>query len=964
MIQNYRTIHKYFAISVFSLFIMSCATPSKNSIHQGTSEKQLSDTVPQIKTDSFTLNNGLTVIVHEDHSDPLVHVDVTYHVGSAREEPGKSGFAHLFEHMMFQGSANVDDDEHIKIISESGGSANGTTNRDRTNYLQTVPSNQLETVLWLEADRMGFFIEGITQEKFENQRSTVKNEKHQNYDNRPYGLVWEYIPKTLYPKGHPYSWLTIGELEDLDRANVQDLKNFFYRWYTPNNATLTIGGAVNLNKAKILIEKYFGSIPSGEDVPKLKPIAAKLDDNRYISYHDNNIRFPALVKVWPTVPSSHPDAAALRCLAEILGRGKNSYLYKNLVANNLAIDTSASNAGNELAGSFSTFVLPYPGQALEQIENIVASSLEKFESEGISEQELIDYKTRYETSFIRSLETVAGKVSKLAYYQTFFGDPQAYKTRFKEHKNLTVDDVMRVYRTYIKNKPSVILSALSSPEEKPAKTDNFVIQKPKKGQSFTKEKTNEAKLVRPINAVEIKDNFDRSIRPSAPAAELNALPPFWRESFNNGLEIIATQSSELPTVTIKFSMPGGLSSDSKNLDKLGLASLTANLMNTTTSFSSETDIAKKLEKIGSRISFNASTYRFTVYISSLTKYLDQTLDVFFEQLFHPAFTENDIETHKKRLLESAKSSIESPSSIANIAFNRIIYSASHILGIPDSHIENTIDNLNRADITNRYNQFFTPNGAELVVVGDLNREQITQKLNRLITWTKKVAPAINLPEAPQAEANTIYFIDKENTAQSEIIIGHMTDLPFDSSGEFYKRNLMNFIFGGNFSSRINLNLREDKGITYGARSRYSGNENPGPLRITSSIKGDSTGLAIREIMQEIKTINTQGVTANEINFMKHAIGQSDALKYESNRNKSNVLNFIQRYDLDKDYDLKRQAVIDKINEEDINQLAKKHLDSKKMIMVVVGDKKTVIPQLEQLPYTIEYLNVDGSPIEQ
>ena len=320
-------------------------------------DKSDSDIV--IPYEKYELSNGLTLILHEDHSDPLIHIDITYHVGSAREEIKKSGFAHFFEHMMFQGSDNVADEAHFKIVTESGGNLNGSTNRDRTNYYQTVPNNQLESMLWLEADRMGFFLDAVTQEKFEIQRATVKNEKGQNYLNRPYGMWNEKTIAALYPHGHPYSWSTIGYLEDLDRASLNDLKNFFLRWYGPNNAAITIGGDINPKEVLTMVEKYFGSIPRGPEVEKMKLPLPEINSDRYISHIDNNIRFPAIMMTYPTVPHMHPDEAALDGLADILGIGQSSYLFKKFVETEKAIQASASHPAAEHAGEFSLIVLPY-----------------------------------------------------------------------------------------------------------------------------------------------------------------------------------------------------------------------------------------------------------------------------------------------------------------------------------------------------------------------------------------------------------------------------------------------------------------------------------------------------------------------------------------------------------------------------------------------------------------------------
>jgi zinc protease len=364
-----------------------------------------------IPYEKYVLPNGLTLIVSEDHSDPLVHVDVTYHVGSAREQIGKSGFAHFFEHMMFQGSDHVGDQQHFKLVTAAGGNLNGSTNTDRTNYYETLPSNQLETGLWLEADRMGFLLDAVSQKKFEIQRSTVKNERGQNYDNRPYGLAPEYIAKTLLPYGHPYSWLTIGYLEDLDRADLQDLKNFFLRWYGPNNATLTVGGDVKPAEVVKLAEKYFGPIKRGPAVAKPEATAPALAADRYVSYQDN-VRFPMLQMVFPTVAHGHPDEIPLDALAKILGDGKNSLLYKNLVKSQKAVQAQAYQYNQELGGAMFFVALPFPGKTLDSTEYIVRNTLKEFEKRGVTDADVQEFKAQTEAGIVSSLASVQGKVSQ------------------------------------------------------------------------------------------------------------------------------------------------------------------------------------------------------------------------------------------------------------------------------------------------------------------------------------------------------------------------------------------------------------------------------------------------------------------------------------------------------------------------------------------------------------------------
>ncbi len=909
-----------------------------------------------IPYEKYELSNGLTLIIHEDSSDPLIKVDVTYHVGSAREEINKSGFAHFFEHMMFQGSENVADEEHFKIVTEAGGTLNGSTNRDRTNYYETAPSNQLETMLWLEADRMGFFLDAVTQEKFEIQRSTVKNEKGQNYDNSPYGRWSEINAGALYPYGHPYSWLTIGRLEDLDRVDVNDLKSFFLRWYGPNNATLTVGGDVDVKDVVAKVEKYFGVIPRGPEVESMKLDLPVVDNDRYVSYVDSNIRFPALLFTFPTVPRFHPDEAPLDCLSEILGTGRSSYFYKKFVLTQKAIQASTFHPASELAGEFTMFVLPYPGQTLSDFEVEMRNILDEFEQTGVSDDDLIKFKANQESNMINGLASVSGKVAQLASYETFRGDPNGIKYDLDRYLALTKEDVMRVFNKYIKGSPAIIQSVIPNEETAPAQPDNYNI--PMEGNSSFATTNYEGLAYNRPNG----DNFDRSARPPLGENPTIKVPKFWKKSYDNGIKAIGTATDEIPIVALRLTINGGHKMDAYEPTKSGLAALTASMINESTENYSSEQIQEELRKIGSSINVFGSNTSTTMTISSLKKNLPKTLELAEEILIRPAFNEDDFNRLKNQQLEGIKASRKNPSSIANLVFNRLMYGDEHIFSVPNTGIEETVDNISLEDVKNFYNSYYSPSISELVVVGDITQKEIDPQLEFLKSWKVVDVEIPELPKAKRSDKTTVYMVDKVDAPQSEIRIGYITDMKYDVTGDYYKSYLMNFPLGGAFNSRINLNLREDKGWTYGARSYFSSNDEPGPYMASAGVKAIATDSSVVEFMKEITNYRENGITEAELAFMRSAIGQRDARSYETPSQKASFLRRINHYNLDKSFVDEQNKIIDNISKKELNDLAKKYLQDENLYILVVGDGATNRQKLEKLGYGIVDLDEKGNVV--
>jgi zinc protease len=906
-----------------------------------------------IPYEKYVLPNGLTLIIHEDHSDPVVHVDVTYHVGSAREEIGKSGFAHFFEHMMFQGSDNVADEQHFKIITEAGGTLNGTTNRDRTNYFETVPNNQVEKILWLEADRMGFLLDAVTQRKFEIQRETVKNERGQNYDNRPYGLVGEVVSKNLYPYGHPYSWLTIGYIEDLNRVNVDDLKNFFLRWYGPNNATLTVGGDVKPAEIVKMVEKYFGSIPRGPEVKNMSIPAPVLEGNRYVTLVDNYARLPQLSITMPTVPNYHEDEAALSALAQILGQGKNSIFYQNIIKDQKALNAIAFNRGSELSGEFSISLTPTPGTSLSESKKLIDQAIKSFEERGVSDDDIAKFIGSFESQYINRLQSVSGKVSQLASYQTFTGNPNMIAKELERYTRVTKEEVMRVYEKYIKDKPAVVVSVVPKGQESNiVAVDNYSIDE--SGYKAPDYGYAGLKYVKP------KDNFDRSKMPGSGPNPVVKIPVYWKKNLDNGIKVIGTENKEVPIVTLSFSMPGGHLLMANDTSKIGLPNMFAAMMNEGTKNYSAEEMQAELQKLGSSVSVSSGLDNITFRIQTLKKNLDKTLALLEERMFNTVFSEDDFSRIQRQVLESFKQRDSQPATIASDVFDILNYGKDHILAMSQSGTAYTVNNLSLTDVENYYKNYITAKNAELVIVGDITQKEIMDKLTFLSKLPGKeiILPAVAVKS--NIDKTRIYLVDVPRAAQTQFRVGGVTGLKYDVTGEYYKATLMNYVLGGAFNSRINLNLREDKGYTYGARSGFSGNKYTGTFAFSSGIRQDATDSALVEVMNELSTYAQSGITKEELQFMKSALGQSDARAYETGFQKASFIGRILSYDLPGNFVEEQNKILKNINEAEIDKLAAKWINTDKMNILLVGDKSKILPGLERFNYEIIELDAKGN----
>jgi zinc protease len=903
----------------------------------------------------YRLENGLTVILHQDHSDPMVHLEVTYDVGSAREEPGRSGFAHFFEHMMFEGSANVARGEFSKIISDAGGSSNGTTDSDRTRYFETLPVNQLETALWLEADRMGLLLDAVTQEQFDIQRAAVKNERGQRIDNQPYGRTSETMMRNLYPPQHPYSWPVIGWIEDLEAAELEDLQRFFLQWYGPNNATLTIGGDIDPAQTLAWTAKYFGPIPPGPEWPKLAPQPGQLDADRYVTLEDN-IHLPAIAMLFPTVYYRHPDEAPLDAAAKIMGQGKASLLYQRLVQTGRAVSAHVSHACRELACEMAFIVVQNPasGETLAEMEAAIRETLHEFVERDVSDDDLQKFTAGFESGQVFGMQSVAGKVGNLAFSEAISGDPRLATADIDRYLAVTRDDVVRAFRQYIEDRPAVILSIVPKGQvDLAARPQNFDFRSLAEPVPATvsPELTETSPELR-----HWQDDFDRSIRPQPGANPIVDLPPVWDTQLANGARLLTVPNTETPTVTVRAVFAMGQRDEPPG--KAGLASLTASLMNEATRRRSAAEFTEALERIGASVGVGAGSYETTMTLNVLSKHLGAGMQLMLERLLEPAFTEEDFDRVKSRRMESLMQSRKSGPALAARAMDAVLAGPEHPLSFPGAGLPSTVAEITLDDVKSFYAAHIPFRLQGVLASSSLPRETLLTSLSGLAQLPVEAVQRAPVDALPPMEGRTIYLVNREGAAQSSLRVGHPS-LKYDALGDFHRAGLMNFNLGGTFDSRINLNLREDKGYTYGIGSGFSGGPELGSFRVSGEINKDATLAAVNEVLSELERYSADGITEDEYQYLQNAVGQRDALRYETPGAKLGLLSEILRYDLPLDYRRRQAPILRETGREALNALAGRLIDPDNLAIVVVGDLAEIRPQMEQLGLPIRVLDEDG-----
>lgn len=901
-----------------------------------------------VNYEKFTLDNGLEVIFHKDDSDPVTAVALTFHVGSAREIEGKTGFAHMFEHLLFLESENLGKGGLDKMSSRIGGSgANGSTSRDRTNYFQTVPNDALEKMIWAEADKLGYFINTVTEAVVAKEKQVVKNEKRQGVDNAPYGHASYVIGKNLYPSSHPYNHQVIGSLEDLQNATLADVKEFYRKWYVPNNATLVIAGDFDSDQAKEWIKKYFDEIPRGDEIDPLPLSPVEVTETKKLFYEDNFARLPELRMVWPTVEQYHPDTYPLNILTQLLTNGKKAPFNKILVEQEqLSSNVFMFSQNSEIAGETTLLVRAYPGIDLDKVSSAVNDAFAKFETDGFSEADLDRIKAGIETQFYNGLSSVLGKAFQLAQYNIFAGDPGYINEDIQKTLAVTKADVMRVYEEYFKGENFIATSfvpqgqkELALENSEPAEVVEEQIVQGKANEEF--ELPEETEYERTASS------FDRTVEPPYGDSPDVNVPDVWEGSLNNGMQVFGIVNTELPLVQFTIEIEGGLLLE--NTSKTGVSNLMADLMTRGTANKTPEELEEAINDLGASINVNAGRQTITITGNSLARNYGKTLDLVEEIILEPRWDETEFDLAKQSTLSQIAQQSANPNSIATNAYNKLLYGEDHILSYNSIGTTSSVESITLQDLKDYYNSYISPSVTDFMIVGDINKSTVMNSLAELEQkWEAKSVdiPEFETPEMPSE--STVYFYDVPNAKQSVLRFGYLA-MP-ETDEDYYPATVMNYILGGGgFASRFTQELREGKGYTYGIGSGFSGSNIAGPFTISSGVRTNVTyesAALVKEILENYPSTFTD----KDLETTKSFLLKSNARRFETLGAKLGMLDNISDYGWDADYVKDREQIVKDITKEDIAELARKYADPSQMIWLVVGDAKTQMDRLEQLGF--------------
>ena len=898
----------------------------------------------ELPYEHYILDNGLEVVLHEDHSDPIVAVATIMHVGSSRERPGKTGFAHFFEHMSFNDSENVPVGSNRKLIPELGGTRNGGTSSDMTVYYEVVPKDAFEKILWIDSDRLGYMINTVTEAALEREKQVVKNEKRQNYDNAPYGHTQTVQRAALYPENHPYHWTVIGSLDDLQSATFDDVRSFYTRLYGANNATLVIAGDIDIDDTKRLVDYWFGEIRRGPEVQAPYPQPVYLETSRSLMYEDNFATLPELQIVFPTVEQFHEDQFAVDILAELLAGNKQAPLYEVIVdERQLAPNVTVGHRVAEIAGELVIRVRANAGTDLDEVKAAVDEGLARFEANGVPATALERVKVQAERALYESVGSVLDKAFALAEGNEFAGDPGHIATVARETQLVTADDVMAVYERYVTDRTSVTTSFVPRGQPELAVTGSepadVVEEAIIPGAEAEVSQGEEAVYERTVTEA------DRS-EPPLGDPPLVTSPAVWMARQDNGLEVYGIESDEGALVAFDLTIPGGQLLDPPG--KTGVAGLLASLLMEGTATKTSAELEEAIDLLGARVNISAGREALRVSGSTLARTFEPTMALVEELLLAPRWDETEFARLERELVTRLRDREASPPTIASNVFSRLLYGDEHAFGTPAAGTPDTVAGIELGDLEAYFDAYVSPTNATFHVAGAVSQERVVAALAGLTGgWAATQVAIPTQPAPPQLEGQTVYFVDVPGAKQSVLQVGRLALSATDP--DFTRLDFANERLGGSSSGRLFQLLRIEKGYTYGARSGIPEMMAVGPWSAQTSVRANVTLESLVLLRDQIRDY-AGTFTQNDVDVTKNQILKGNTRAFESLGAKLGLLRRMSRFGLPLDFLERDQATLLGMTLDDFREVINTYLDESRMIYIVVGDADTQLGRVAELGY--------------
>jgi len=939
------------AILIAPLALIACnsaetaqaqATPPETETASNTEAGAL----PTLEYEKITLDNGLDVIFHVDRSDPVVAIDLAAHVGSGREVPGKTGFAHLFEHLLFLDSENLGYGGLDEMNTRIGGEGtNGFTTNDMTQYFQAVPKDGLEKIIWAEADKLGWFINTVNQNVIDREKQVVKNEKRQRVDNQAYGHNLYVIGKAIYPEGHPYNHQVIGSLEDLENATLEDTKEFFAKWYKPDNVTVTIAGDFDMDEAQSLVKKYFGDIPSGNPTPKITAQPVELEETKTFFHEDNFATVPQLTMAWPAVPEYHPDSYALNILLDYLIEGKQAPMNEVLIdEEQLTTSVSGFNYTKEMAGELYIFISPKAGEDTDDLLPAIQTAFARFEENGIPEKALQRIKTEAEVAVYDEVQSALGKAIALGEYNVFKDDPGFFTTDVERLREVSAEDVMDVYNRYIKNKPYVATSFVPMGKldlalegaQKAEVVEEVVVQGAEKDVAYDPD----ARVFEPSPS-----SFDRTVEPPFGDSYTLPSPNIWHADGENGLAMFGIQSDEVPL--IEFSLDFDAGKNRAPLSTPGLAAFTGDMILKGAGDYDTAAFEEALGELGSEISVSTGDQFTTISGKTLARNLQKTVELLSDIINAPAFDETEFETLRESYAQNAVASLANPNFVALRESDKLAYADETPLATAGAGSENQVRAITLDAVKAFHSKYYDVSTAKLNIVGDFEADQVETLFGNIADPVEVSAEPKPLPSLKSVDETTVYFYNIPEAKQS-VIRMERPALPV-TDPDYAKLEALNFPLGGIYTSKLNTTLRVDKGYTYGIRSYANGNATDGTFGVQTSVRTNATKESL-ELIRDILKDHAEGMESEELAETKDALLRGQALKNETLGDKLRLVQEISRNGLPDDVNAQNMERVKAMPLADAKTLMSDYIRPDAMRIVVVGDASSQADRLNDLGF--------------